>query len=154
MTKQAEIPVKYIFRRPRWVDNIYGTGLSFVNAEGAAQGLDGQQTRLMPEDLALKFLRHKDTFEVDAEYVPPGTPTKTPQQEVDEAVALREKEAEAERQRQQEIFDVHDQIDRMPSVPDLARYAAEKYTVTLDQAKPIDELRVEVKGLVDRFGVQ
>ena len=135
------IAVKYIFRRPRWVDRIYGTELEFVTG----------QTRLLPHDLALKFLRHTDTFEIDAGFVDTA-PAKSPQQQTDEALEDAEAARKAQQEREQEIFMLHDQIDQMDKDA-LAQYAHDKFNVPLNKRHSIADLRVEAKALVDRFGV-
>jgi hypothetical protein len=137
--QKQEIGVKYIFRRPRWVDNIYGTGLVFVTG----------QTRFLPHDLALKFLRHTDTFERDDAKAPP---TKTEEQLAAEALAKVEAERKAQEALQQKVFDIHDQIDRMDDKVSLARFAKDSYNLPLDETQPIEAMRVEAKALVDRFG--
>ena len=136
-----QIPVQYIFRRARWVDTIYGTGLVFVTS----------QTRLLPEDIALKFLRHKDTFKIDTEFVDASAP-KTEQQQTDETLA----EIEAQRKQAEEVeaerFELFDRIDQMATKDALAQFAADKFAVTLNKRDSIPDLRVEVKALIDRFG--
>lgn len=47
------IEVKYIGKREPWFDRLYDTGLSFVCG----------QKRVLPWDMAPKFLRHTDLFE-------------------------------------------------------------------------------------------
>lgn len=143
MAEPTQLPVKYIFRRPKWKDTIYGTGLEFEIG----------QTRVLPRDLALKFLRHTDTFELDEEALAKGIPEPTPEQVTAEAVALQAKKKEDDEAAQAEVFQVHDQIERMGTKEMVAEFALTKYNIPLDKRHTLEALRAEAKGLVDRFGV-
>lgn len=148
---EPQIPVKYIFRRPRWVDNVYGSRLAFVNEEGAAQGLDGAQTRLVPESLALKLLRHTDTFVRDdaPEAAAPVKTTEQDTQETLDAAALAKKDKDA---RDEQSFEAHLLIDQMDKET-LTQYVRERFALSLEETADIDAMRVEAKALIDRFGL-
>lgn len=136
---EPPIPVKYIFRRPRWVDNIYGSGLEFTT----------NQTRVLPESLALKFLRHTDTFVRDDAHV---VTLKTTEQETQEAVAAAEARANEQAARDQQKFEVFLLLDQMEKEP-LAQYVRERFALSLDETANIDAMRIEAKALIDRFGL-
>lgn len=136
---EPQIPVKYIFRRPRWVDNIYGSGLEFTTG----------QTRIVPESLALKFLRHTDTFVLDEET---QAPIKTIEQETDEALAAAQRSADERAKRDDQLYESYLLIDQMGKEP-LAQYVRDRFALALDETADIDAMRVEAKALIDRFGL-
>jgi hypothetical protein len=151
--KQPDIAVKYIFRRPRWVDAIYGTGLEFTTG----------QVRKLPAELALKFLRHTDTF-VRAE-APPEQQHERQQQLTDaqrrelevakeqqELLEAKKKQQEDEAAYEQARHDLMQQFEAMTKDA-LIAFAREKYDVVLDKSMNKEGLKAEARSLVDRFGV-
>lgn len=139
MSSDDRLPIKYIFRRERWVDRIYGSGLEFTTG----------QTRVVPRDLGLKLLRHTDTFTLDIDALPPLEPTEAEQTQAALDAAAKEKEEEA--RRQDELFAMHDSIDAMDKAA-LSRFVSDKFQLDLDQSLSIDDMRIEAKALIDRFG--
>lgn len=134
----AQIAVKYIGRRDYWEGMLYGVRLRF----------DAGQTRALPEDLALKFLTHRDTFERnDAAAVTP----KTPEQETAEALAQAEKQQKDEHEQYLDLHDVLDRVDLMGK-EQLAEFA-NRYGTKLDGRKSVESLRTAVKQLVDLNGL-
>lgn len=136
---ETEIAVKYIFRRPRWKDNLYGSGLEFTTG----------QTRMLPSALALKLLRHGDTFARDTEFVP--TP-KTTEQETTELLEQAEKRKDDENHVENQRLDLYAHIDRMDKDA-IGKFAREHYRVEVDRRRGIDALRTQAKELIDRFGM-
>jgi type IV secretory pathway VirB10-like protein len=152
--KQPDIAVKYIFRRPRWVDTIYGTGLEFTT----------DQVRKLPAHLALKFLRHTDTF-VRADALPPEQQQERQQELTDEQrreleaakeqqelLEAKKKQQEDEAAYEQARHDLMQQFEAMTKDA-LVAFAREKYDVTLDKSLNKEALKAEARSLVDRFGV-
>jgi tRNA U34 2-thiouridine synthase MnmA/TrmU len=136
-----DIAVRYIFRRPFWKDNVYGSGLTFTT----------DQVRTLPHDLARKFLRHTDTFEEVTGEAGKAKP-KTAEQETAEAVQADKKKKAEQATREQDLHDLHDQLGQM-NKESVLRFAAEKFNTPLDKKHSVDQLRLEAKALVDRFGV-
>ncbi len=134
----AQIPVKYVGRRPHWNGLLYDVRLSF----------DAGQTRLLPEPLALKFLKHADTFQRDDEYQ--VTP-KSPEEETAEVLAQAEQQAKVQDEKDLELSEVLDQIDLMEK-EQLAEFA-NRYGQKLDGRRSVDKLRAEVRQLVNLNGL-
>lgn len=132
------IPVKYVFRRPRWVDRIYGTNLEFVT----------DQVRMLPESMALKFLRHTDTFVLGEPQ--PVEPT-TPEQETAQALEKADAERKEREEQEQQMFALYDQLNVMDK-PSIARFVREKFQIELPETLSIEDMRVEATTLIDRFG--
>jgi hypothetical protein len=134
----AQIPVKYVGRRPHWNGLLYDVRLSF----------DAGQTRLLPEPLALKFLKHSDTFVRDEEYV--VTP-KSVEQETADVLADAEKQARELDTKDMELSEVLERVDIMEK-EQLAEFAS-RYGHKLDGRRSVDKLRGEVKQLINLSGL-
>ena len=137
------VPIKYIGPRAEWYDRLYGTGLMFSSG----------QTRNLPTDIARQLLRHGDLFE-KADQPPFETADGEAVTVDDDTARLLEqgKQAEdAKHEQQVSIQDLYDQIDQMDK-PSLESFASTKYRIDLDKRKSVDNLRAQVKQLVDQFG--
>ncbi len=134
----AQIPVKYVGRRPHWEGMLYGVKLRF----------DAGQTRPLPEDLALKFLTHADTFARDEAY---NAPPKTPEQETAEALAEAAQQAKVQDDRDMELSEVLGRIDMMEK--DQLAEVATRYGQKLDGRRSVEKLRAEVRQLVNLNGL-
>lgn len=137
------VPVKYIGPRAEWYDRLYGTGLMFSSG----------QTRNLPTDIARQLLRHGDLFE-KADQPPFETADGEAVTVDDDTARLLEqgKQAEdAKHEQQVSIQDLYDQIDQMDK-SSLESFASTKYRIDLDKRKSVDNLRAQVKQLVDQFG--
>lgn len=134
----AQIPVKYIGRRPHWEGTLYNVKLPF----------DAGQTRLLPEALALKFLTHHDTFARDDEYE--ATP-KSVEQETAEALAESAKVEQAKEEASMELSEVLDRVATMEKAQ-LADVAA-RYGIKLDGRRSVDTLRGEVRQIINLNGL-
>lgn len=153
------IEVKYIGKREPWFDRLYDTGLSFVCG----------QSRVLPWDMAPKFLRHTDLFEqvmpaVDeapadneppAEDQPPATEDEQPDdQEPDDTQALLDEQAaknDAKKDEQLEKQALYDQVNNMDKDA-LADFAEINYQQTINKRKSEDNLRADVIAMIDEFG--
>lgn len=122
-------PIKYIGHRLTYREGCYGSGLVFQRNE---------VVNLDDDALAAKLLRHSDVYvraeAADGNVIAVGTP---------------KKEDDAEDSEQ----DVRDSIMSMNKIA-LASYASTHFNVDLDHSKKIGELRVQVVGLFDQFGVE
>lgn len=137
------VPVKYIGPRAEWYDRLYGTGLMFSSG----------QTRNLPTDIARQLLRHGDLFE-KADQPPFETADGEAVTVDDDTARLLEqgKQTEdAKHEQQVSIQDLYDQIDQMDK-SSLESFASTKYRIDLDKRKSVDNLRAQVKQLVDQFG--
>ena len=137
------VPVKYIGPRAEWCDRLYGTGLMFSSG----------QTRNLPTDIARQLLRHGDLFEKADQPALETADGEAVTVDDDTARLLeRGKQAEdAKHEQQVSIQDLYDQIDQMDK-SSLESFASTKYRIDLDKRKSVDNLRTQVKQLVDQFG--
>ena len=137
------IPVKYIGRRPEWHDRVYGTGLYFTT----------EQTRNLPPEIARRLLRHADLFEKADQPALETADGEAVTVDDDTARLLEQgkKAEDAKHEQQVSIQDLYDQIDQMDKAS-LESFASTKYRIDLDKRKSVDNLRTQVKQLVDQFG--
>ena len=137
------VPVKYIGPRAEWYDRLYGTGLMFSSG----------QTRNLPADIARQLLRHGDLFEKADQPAFETADGEAVTVDDDTARLLEQgKQAEdAKHEQQVSIQDLYDQIDQMDK-SSLESFASTKYRIDLDKRKSVDNLRTQVKQLVDQFG--
>ena len=137
------VSVKYIGPRAAWYDRLYGTGLMFSTG----------QTRNLPTDIARQLLRHGDLFEKADQPALETADGEAVTVDDDTARLLEQgKQAEdAKHEQQVSIQDLYDQIDQMDK-SSLESFASTKYRIDLDKRKSVDNLRSQVKQLVDQFG--
>lgn len=134
----AQIPVKYIGRRPHWEGTLYNVKLRF----------DAGQTRPLPTPLALKFLTHTDTFKRDDDYK--VTP-RSVEDETAEALAQAEERAKVEHEATMELQEVLERVDIMEK--DQLADVASRYGQKIDRRLGLDKLRGEVKQLINLHGL-
>lgn len=134
----AQIPVKYIGRRPHWEGMLYNVKLRF----------DAGQTRPLPEALALKYLTHTDTFQRDPDYQ--FTP-KSVEQETQEALAEANERVQAQQEANQELQEVLENVAIMER-EQLAQVAS-RYGRKLDGRRSVDSLRADVKQMINLHGL-
>lgn len=158
------IEVKYIGKRQPWFDRLYDTGLSFVCG----------QSRVLPWDMAPKFLRHSDLFEKveQASTKPPADDDKKDDKppaddknakdkgDKDEAPkddtqalldeqAAKNKEKDDEQAEKQALYDQVANMDK----DGLKDFAEVNYQQKINKSKSLENLRAEVTGMIDQFGV-
>lgn len=133
------VGVSFCGRDDSFVDNLYGTGLEFFKGK----------PRALPHDLAAKFLYHEGQFErVDLEKS--GKKTKGDDTEVVLAEsAAKKKEAEA---KLDEVFEARNQLAHMNKAG-LIEYAQIKYRQEISPKLKVEDIRVQVTGMIDQFGV-
>lgn len=120
------MPVKYIGHRARYGDGVYGSGLFWHQGE----------TVMVPDELAVKLLRHTEVW------------TRGNEADVSAPQSVRTVDTETE----EETESVRIEIASMEKDA-LEAFARDRFQVTLDKNQPVEALRMEVTGLVDRFGV-
>lgn len=115
--------VKYIGKRPEYIDGTYGTRIHFVQGE----------SRMVPADKARLMLRHTDVYAVGSADAPiASVPAEKPQdddvQDMRDAIAIMDKDA-------------------------LNTYAQTHFGTKLDKRKDVGLLRSQVTSLLDQYGV-
>ena len=124
-TPDGFLPIRYIGKRQTYIDGAFGTKTEFVQGG----------TRLVPVDVARKMLAHKDVYELgEAEAG---------------AVGSKPADDDGDEESQQEM---RDSIASM-SKEGLAVLAKSHFNVDLDKSKKVGDLRTQVTGLVDQFGL-
>ena len=119
-------PIKYIGKRPTYIDGMYGTHTAFVHGE----------TAMVDSDIAAKMLRHTDQYELGV--------AKGAAPSVEKPAGKPEKEDEATQ-------DLRDQINAMDKDA-LEAFAKNHFKIDLDKRKSAASLRQHVTQLVDQFG--
>lgn len=131
--------ITYIGKKP-FFDRLYNTGLTF----------DVGQVRAVPDDMARLFLRHKDLFVVL------DTAPKTPKtKETDNTQALIDQQAKETAEKiknQNNLQDLYTQVSVMDKDA-LEQFAKDHYQIDLNKRRSLENLREEVIGLIDQFGV-
>lgn len=143
------VKVTYIGKREPWFDRLYDTGLSFVCG----------QSRVLPWDMAPKFLRHADLFE-EYQGEPKDDEAQVDETTDDEAAAddtkkLLDEQSEkdkAKNNKQVELQALYDQVASMDK-DGLKNFAEANYQQKINKSKSLDNLRAEVTGMIDQFGV-
>lgn len=145
----GQLSVQYIGRKPTFTDHLYGTGLTF----------EKDQVRTMPADLARKFLRHADQFKAPQAEPAPAVASETPADVVvdttdDTAELLEQARAKQVEEEQTEaaLQELHQNINLMTKKA-LAEYAMTNYRQELNQSLKVDDLRRQVIGMVNQYGV-
>ncbi|UZA02083.1 hypothetical protein [Moraxella bovis] len=132
------ISINYIGKKP-FFDRLYNTGLTF----------DVGQVRDVPDDMARLFLRHKDLFAVS------DTAQKAPKKETDNTQALidqQAKETAEKTKNENNLQELYTQVSVMDKDA-LEQFAKDHYQIDLNKRKSLENLREEVIGLIDQFGV-
>jgi len=127
------IPIKYIGHRPVYRDGACGSELTFE------QG----QTLPVPDECALKMLRHPSVYErgdvVDAS-----------------DVEVKESDAGGKKDGQDKVDEdaqaARDTIATMTKDA-LVQYAKVHFSADLDKRRSVADLRTQVTGLYDQFGI-
>ncbi|MDP1774264.1 MAG: hypothetical protein Q8L15_18505 [Methylobacter sp.] len=121
-------PIKYIGKRETYIDGCYGSKIEFAQGE----------TKLIPADLANKFLRHPDQFEPGLE---------------DDASAVVIPPVITKKDADEDTQDIRDSISNMDA-ESLQDFAMTNYRIKLDKRMKIDRMRNEVVRLVDQYGTE
>lgn len=122
--------IKYIGHRKTYREGAYGSGIIFTQGE----------TVSVDDDLAFKLLRHKDVYVLgDAE-------------ESTTAVVVESSNKKDDDQ-EQESQDQRDVIAAMDKGA-LKEFAKTYFNVDVDSRKSVENIRAQVIGLVDQYGVE
>lgn len=152
MSSQEQTTIQYIGRREFWSDRLYGTGLVFK----------AKQKRALPAPIARKLLRHVDLFnEVEsdagkeADKAPKDDAPKNKQASVDDTQQLLDEQAAKNKDKeaeQNELTALYDTVNTMDK-DQLKEFAQTHYQQKINRSKSVENLRIEVNGMIDRFGV-
>jgi hypothetical protein len=120
-------PIKYIGKRPEYVDGTYGTRIHFLQGE----------TKLVPTDKAALMLKHADVYtegKASSKLEEPDLP-------------------QAKDEDEDHLQNLRDSISSMDK-EGLKEFAQTHYSVKLNGQKGEATLRQEVIGLVDQYGLK
>lgn len=120
--------IKYIGKRPEYVDGTYGTRIHFVQDE----------TKLVPTDKALLMLKHPDVYVLG---------------EAADGMEAPKPKAKTDDTDEEALQGLRDSVAAMPKNA-LKEFAQANYSVKLDTKKGVTDLRLEVVGLIDQYGVK
>lgn len=141
----GQVGVQYVGRKPTFTDHLYGTGLTF----------ERNQVRYMPTDIGRKFLRHADQFKAAVAVAIPAADEPAADDSADDTAELLAKakaKQELEQKDETALQDVRQQIGLMTKKA-LTDYAMNNYRQKLDQSQKVDDLRRQVIGMVDQYGL-
>ena len=124
-------PITYIGHRPFYTDGACGSGLTFQ------QG----QTLLVEDEVARKMLRHPSVYQLAS------------MEESDKPVEAPAKKAKSQNEDDDADQTARDAIANMTKDA-LSQYAKTHFSVDLDKRKSVGDLRAQVTGLYDQFGVE
>lgn len=120
-------PIKYVGKRPTYIDGMYGTHTAFVQGE----------TVMVDSAIAAKMLRHPDQYELG---------------KAKGAAPAVEQPAEKPVKEDEATQDMRDQINIMDK-DSLKQMAWERYQQKFAGNPSVETLRAKVTQLVDQFGV-
>jgi hypothetical protein len=133
------VAVEFIGPRDEWIERRYKSGLTFKPG----------QIRSVPVELARKLLRHNDLF-AEAKLGGEGNvPDKDDTAELLSESQARQDEEQSALENRQGIIDQVMVMDKDA----LAEFAFTRYQQTLNKRRSVENLREEVAGYVDQFGV-
>ena len=130
----GQTAVTYIHHREHYTDHQYGTGLTFTKG----------QTRILPGELAQKFLRHKDLFEL-------GDPEAAGSDDTGDTLANVQDTEGKKVDELTQLQDLRDQVMQMDK-KNLQAYATNNYRMPLNARDSVADMRTQVIGLIDQYG--
>lgn len=130
----GQTAVTYIHHRENYTDHQYGTGLTFTKG----------QTRMLPGELAQKFLRHKDLFEL-------GDAEAAADDDTGDTLVAASDSKDEKRDEQSQLQDLRDQVMQMDK-KNLQAYANNNYRIPLNARDSVADMRTQVIGLIDQYG--
>jgi len=135
----GEQAVTFIGRRESFTDRLYGTGLTFSKG----------QTRVLPAEIAAKFLRHPDVFS-------PSTAVAGVRQadadDTETTLAEHAKRQDEQTAQINQLQDARDQVNQMTKDA-LEQYARTQVKPELDKRQKIGALRNKVRAWIDQIGI-
>ena len=150
--QQAFVAIIYIGFRQFWEDTIYGTGLTFEKG----------QVRNVPPSIAMRLLRHSDAFREYKQSDDSGDTAQDDagQQDQDEQDDTQELLEQAEKQEQEHKdeadrnYEALQMIDNLSTKAAVAEFAETHYQAKINQRLSLDNMRAELRALVEKFGVR
>lgn len=140
-TLQGRTPVRYIGRPAQWIERKYKTGLAFTK----------NQVRSLPDELARKLLRHSDLFEL-ADSLPESQPDLDLDDDTEQQLAKAKTEREQSDEVHEEAQALRESVLNMDK-DSLSEFAFTRYQQTINKRRSVENLREEVVGFVDQYGV-
>lgn len=122
------VAVQYIGHRDTYREGAYGSGIVFERGD----------TRIVPAELARKLLKHPDVYV-------PGKARKGMKVETVDSVTLAENEAEKTQPERDAVANMDKDA--------LSTYAQTHFRISIDKRKSVDDLRAQVTGLIDQYGI-
>ncbi len=120
-------PIRYIGHRPEYIEGTYGSRLVFVKNE----------IKEVPDDLAVKLLKHPDVYELAGDAVPDEV-TVAQKPDVDDTEDL--------------LQSARDAVANMNKAT-LEEFAQTNFRIELNKQSKLADLRLEVIGLIDQYGL-
>lgn len=124
-------PVRYIGKRPEYLENTYATGIRFKRGE----------TQLVPSDKAALLLKHPDQYE-------PGAAGDAPKSVPENQVPKKDPP-----DTEDELQQARDLVANM-DVEALKAYAQTNYQQKLHHNVGVEKARAAVTQLIDQFGLK
>lgn len=134
--------IKYIGKRPTYIDGCYGSNLKFTKGES----LD------VSDQLGAKLTRHKDQFIKDNE-IEHGTGDELAKLITDEVLDGNSEQIEETPKPVETHQEERDAVMNMDKTT-LANFAFDNFSgMKLNNKKSVDSLRTQVIGLIDQYGL-
>lgn len=156
MTTPQTVAVTYVGAENPFKDRIYRTGLTFLPG----------QTRLVPPEIAARFLRHVDVFKPGEKESTEGT-AKTagkaiasskadtspiPVDDTGKLLAQNEQKKDEQREQDGARFALMDQIDAMDR-KGVIEWAQDNYKQKIPANLSVAKAREMAKGFIDQYGM-
>lgn len=150
--QQAFVAIMYIGFRQFWEDTIYGTGLTFEKG----------QVRNVPPSIAMRLLRHSDAFREhkqpddsgDAAQDDAGQQDQDEQDDTQELLEQAEKQEQEHKDEADRNYEALQMIDNLSTKAAVAEFAETHYQAKINQRLSLDNMRAELRALVEKFGVR
>lgn len=146
MTTSTEVAVTYTGNDDPYKDRIYRSGLTFKPG----------QTRLLPEPLAARFLRHTDVFKKagndEAEAAVLAQSTESADQDTTKVLEQQKQEQDVQRQQEDARFALLDSIDSMKREA-VIEWAEQHYGQKIPGNVSVAKARDMARGFIDQYGM-
>lgn len=173
--QQALVAIMYIGFRPFWEDTIYGTGLTFETgqvrkvppyvATNLLRHADAFR-KCVPEPAPeLGLASDPDTDQQDSPAtadtgqpatdadVPDGEGEAPAQDDTQELIDQAEKQEQEQKDEAERNCEALQMIDGLATKAAIAEYAETHYQAKINQRLSLDNMRSELRALVEKFGV-
>lgn len=137
-----QVAVEYIGRRDPWKDHLYDTNLTFEKG----------QVRVMPHEIARKFLRHGDMFAVGkAEKATKAVPKAKSNDDTEALLAESKARQEEKREELSDLQHLRDRVMLMDKSA-LREFANNNYGQKFGSKDSVDAMRTAAVGFIDQYG--